>query len=583
MTETPNVDPHEERILILAPSRRDAPTVAAILQKAGLVAEICPDLRRLCSALQQGAGAALIAEEALADDAGTALLLTHLDRQPPWSEPPIVVVRAALHGALRNGFGRISGYGNIVLLERPFRSATLVSAMHSGLRARRRQYQVRDHLRERQNTEERLREQERELRRLNETLEQRVVERTAELEDANRRLMTEMQQRQQAEQALRQAQKMEAIGQITGGVAHDFNNLLMVVSGGINLLERTHDPERRERIVTGIRQAAARGEALTRQLLAFSRRMALSPEAVDLGQLLEGMGILVAGALRQDITIEVNVPDDLWPLMADPAQLDLAILNAAVNARDAMPNGGTLVIEASNARLNGENGLRGDFVRIEVRDTGTGIPSEILDRVFDPFFTTKGVGKGTGLGLSQVYGFAKQSGGQAEIKSRAGEGTSIILHLPRAPAAVAEVHSKHSTLEDHRRVIGGNRRVLLVEDDDGVAVMVREMLEGFGFVVDRVSNAPDALAALNNGHPVHLVFSDIVMPGGMSGIDLARKMKHLYPNIPVILTTGYSGTLPGREDMDGIQILQKPYAQTALEAVLRETWERRAAGPHTSH
>jgi signal transduction histidine kinase len=313
--------------------------------------------------------------------------------------------------------------------------------------------------------------QEQELLRLNETLEQRVWARTAELEEANRRLLAEMQQRQHAERALLQAQKMEAIGQLTGGIAHDFNNLLMVLSGGLDMLERAADPSRRDRLIAGMRQAATRGEALTRQLLAFSRRMALIPGPVHLHSLLEPMRILVAGALREDIQIEILIPQDLWPVLADAAQLELAILNLAVNARDAMPHGGRLTISASNAHVAEASGEEpfGDFVQIEVRDTGSGIPPEILDRVFDPFFTTKDVDKGTGLGLSQVYGFTKQSGGRVSIQSRPAEGTSIVLHLPRAIAVPAEDAPAPLPEREALRPVDGTRMVLLVEDNDGVA------------------------------------------------------------------------------------------------------------------
>jgi signal transduction histidine kinase/CheY-like chemotaxis protein len=572
MNKGPNTDSHEECILVLAPLRRDAPTVAAILTQAGLSAKICRDLAELCKALTKGAGAALIAEEALTGGESMATLRVCLEGQPPWSEPPIVVVTSGRgrRGA-REGVERFAGLGNVMVLERPLRSATLVSALRSALRARRRQYQVRDHLRERELTAERLRAQEEELRRLNETLEQRVHERTVELEEANSRLVAEIEQRQQAERALRQAQKMEAVGQLTGGVAHDFNNILMAFSAGLDMLERATDPVRRERIFSGMRQAGSRGEVLTRQLLAFSRRMALSPEAINLRSLLEGMHILVAGALRGDIVVDIKIPPDLWPVMADPTQLELAILNTAVNARDAMPRGGTLTIAARNARLDGtgESGLAGDFVRIEIRDTGTGIPPEIFDRVFDPFFTTKAVGKGTGLGLSQVYGFAKQSGGNIKIRSSVGEGTSMILHLPRAAALAADT----GALAPERRVpeylADGPRTVLLVEDNDEVAVLAAEMLEGLGFTVKRVSSAPAALAALENGRAVDLVFSDIVMPGGMNGIELARELKRRQPKLPIILTTGYCDAARDGEAIQGLALLRKPYRLHALEAALK--------------
>lgn len=569
------IDPREERVLILAPSHQDGPTLAAVLAKAGLSTKICATMRGLCDDLSVGAGAAVVAEESLYDPLEAACLPAFLKRQPPWSEPPIVVAMAP-HKGYGRGRNALPEYGNLVLLERPFSSAALVSALRSALQARRRQYQIRDHLLEHERNEARLRAKEHELRKLNESLEQRVRERTAELEEANRQLVAEIKQRQEAEQSLRHAQKLEAIGQLTGGVAHDFNNLLMVVSGGLNLLERTDDPARRGRILTGMREAAARGEALTRQLLAFSRRTALTPEPTDLSALLEGMRILIAGALRGDIVINIRIASDLWPVLTDPTQLNLVILNLAVNARDAMPKGGTLTITATNATLEGSNhyALSGEFVRIEVSDTGIGIPAQILDRVFDPFFTTKEVGKGTGLGLSHVYGFAKQSGGHVEISSREGEGTSVILYLPRGEA-VAQITSRARLMRSDWKGGDRQRRVLLVEDNDAVASLVEEMLQGLGFAPHRVSNAMEALATLENGLSFDLVFSDIVMPGGMNGIELARAIKRSAPDMPVILATGYSAALRDANGVEGLRILRKPYDMDALDTVLRDAWAGR--------
>ncbi|MES1994685.1 ATP-binding protein [Sphingomonas sp. 3F27F9] len=581
MTQIPGAEERDERVLILAPSRRDGPTVAAILERAGLGTQTVATLAELCRAMEEGVGAAIVVEEAVSPPPAMAMLQACLERLPAWSEPPILVVTASgSRGSA--GFGRgsehFAGFGNLVLLERPLRSVTLVSTLHSALRARRRQYQVRDHLRERERAEARLRAQEQDLRDLNETLEERVRERTAELEATNRRLAVEMEQRQEAERALRQAQKMEAIGQLTGGVAHDFNNLLMVVSGGLDMLGRAPDPERRERIVSGMRQAVTRGASLTRQLLAFSRRMSLAPEAIDLRARFDDMRILMTGALREDIALEVELAEDLWPVMADQTQLELAILNTVVNARDAMPQGGTVTIFAGNARLDGrgESRLTGDFVRIEVRDTGTGIAPDVLDRIFDPFFTTKEVGSGTGLGLSQVYGFAKQSGGHVKVRSRVGEGTRIILHLPRAnslPLAAAVEASPPAIPVPGPK---GERRILLVEDNDEVAELAGQMLEGLGFTVRRAESAPAALAQLENGHAADLVFSDVVMPGGMSGIELARELARRRPGLPVVLTSGFSdGQRDG--DADGLKLLRKPYRLDELEAALAA-----ALGAHLS-
>jgi signal transduction histidine kinase len=301
------------RILVLAPLRRDGPTIEAILTKADFSCEVCSSVAELAEKLTSGAAAALIAEEALLEAGAIDTLLRSLESQPRWSEPQILLVTTSGGRFARTPLGQASERANFVLLERPIRSTTLISSMKAALKARRRQYQVRDYLAELEVSEQRLRDQEAALRHLNGSLEARVAERTEQLEQANARLMEEMKQREQAERALRQAQKMEAIGQLTGGVAHDFNNLLMVISGSLSLLDRTSDTARRERLVHGIKQAAARAEALTKQLLAFSRRMTLSPQAVDLPSLLEGMSILVAGALREDIEVEVDLERGFGP------------------------------------------------------------------------------------------------------------------------------------------------------------------------------------------------------------------------------------------------------------------------------
>jgi len=394
------------------------------------------------------------------------------------------------------------------------------------------------------------------LRQLNETLEARVTERTAELVEA--------------QAALAQAQKMEAVGQLTGGVAHDFNNLLMVISGGLDLLGRHQDPERRQRVMDGMRQAVERGAALTRQLLTFSRREALKPEPIALEQRIGDMGELLARSLRGDIRVDMTFAPDLWPVNADPTQLELAVLNLAVNARDAMPNGGILTIRGENALSVHDDEIKGDFVRISVSDNGTGIPPEVLARVFEPFFTTKDVGKGSGLGLAQIYGFAKQSGGIVRIESAVGFGTTVMLFLPRSDRGPASSEHRLEALgrpaDDTVSTQGAT--VLLVEDDDEVAALAADMIGQLGYEVTRVADAAAALGALANGRTIDIVFSDIMMPGGMSGADLAQEIIRRRPGLPVVLTTGYDGQALSPTDGRALPLLRKPYRLDALESVL---------------
>jgi signal transduction histidine kinase len=391
----------------------------------------------------------------------------------------------------------------------------------------------------------------------------------AELKAANRRLRIESEERERAEEALRQSQKMEALGRLTGGVAHDFNNILMAATSGLELLERTGDPARRERLRHGIRQAVDRGAALTRQLLAFSRRAPMTGVMVDLGARIEGMRVLLERSLREDITVELRLPPDVWCVEVDPDQLEIALVNIAVNARDAMPEGGVISIGAQNLEGFSNGRLSGDFVRLWVTDTGGGVPPEVLSRVFEPFFTTKEVGKGTGLGLSQVYGFVHASGGEVSIESEAGEGTTVSMLLPRChETAAAPAPSEPPPL------VRGTGRVLLVDDDDAVAAVVADMLEELGYEPLRASTAAEALEVLER-ETVDLVLSDMVMPGRMDGRELARIVHARFPGLPVILTTGFSEAAAAAR-ADGLRLLLKPYK---IEALAQELSAARTAAP----
>jgi len=392
-----------------------------------------------------------------------------------------------------------------------------------------------------------------------------LADRAAELVRANNLLQQQMIEREKAEDALRQSQKMEAIGRLTGGIAHDFNNLLMVASSGIELLDRTEDPKRRRALSAGVRQAVERGAALTRQLLAFARRSPLRAEVLDLRSHIEGLRFLLERSLREDIEVVLDLAGDLWPVEADRGELELALLNLAVNARDAMPNGGRLTVTGRN--LQGEDGAP-DRVCLRVSDTGAGMSNVVASRVFEPFFTTKEVGRGTGLGLSQVYGFARSSGGDITVESREGEGTTFTLCLPRTDKTPQEVGAEEPLVADGKpnRARGGGR-LLLVEDDDAVAAGVGHMLGDLGYRHVRVASAAEALEMLEQDPGFDLVFSDMVMPGEMDGLGLAQEVRRRMPETPVLLTTGFSEAASAATG-EAFPLLPKPYGIDSLsEAV----------------
>ncbi len=394
-----------------------------------------------------------------------------------------------------------------------------------------------------------------------------LADRAEVLAETNDLLHQQMTERENAEQALRQSQKMEAIGRLTGGIAHDFNNLLMVASSGVELLDRTEDPKRRKALTDGVRQAVERGAALTRQMLAFSRRAPLKTEVLHLPARIEGLRFLLDRALREDIEVVLDLPDDLWRIEADPGELELALLNLAVNARDAMPNGGCITLAAHNAP--GDKGGT-DMVCLTVADTGTGMSEAVALRVFEPFFTTKEVGRGTGLGLSQVYGFVRSSGGQIGVESAEGAGTTFTLCLPRTDKpATAPILAPAATRSDPfaRKAEG---RLLLVEDDDAVAAGVGHMVRDLGYTYIRAARAADALRLLEQGGRFDLVFSDMVMPGDMDGLALAKAIRQRHPDLPVVLTTGFSEAAAAAT-AERFRLLSKPYGIEALAAALGET------------
>jgi PAS domain S-box-containing protein len=369
----------------------------------------------------------------------------------------------------------------------------------------------------------------------------------------------------QTREQLAQAQKMEALGQLTGGIAHDFNNLLMIVSGYAQLLQSRLSEPKDVQAIEAIRAAANRGEKLTRQLLTFSRRQQLMPMVVDLRQRIDAVRDMLAPSLRGNIEYISDIEDNIWPVEVDLGEMELALLNIAINARDAMPDGGTITLSARNVVLkpgSAAGPLEGDFVALAMIDTGTGIAADLLQRVFEPFFTTKPVGKGTGLGLSQVHGFAAQSGGAATVSSEPGRGTVVTLYLPRARAGLAEGAGDAAAPASEQT----QGTVLVVEDSRDVADVTSALLEQLGFRVVRAENAAEALRHLQQGIEFDLLLSDIVMPGAVDGIGLAQICQERFPEIPVLLTSGFSDaaqTADGRFD-----ILRKPFELAALERAI---------------
>jgi PAS domain S-box-containing protein len=403
-----------------------------------------------------------------------------------------------------------------------------------------------------------------EVRHLNETLEQRVALEVAE--------------RMKAEETLRQAQKMEAVGQLTGGIAHDFNNLLTIIIGNIELLQRRlpDDAARLRRAADHAMEGARRAATLTQRLLAFSRRQPLDPKPIDANQLVAGMSELLRRTLGETIVLETVLAGGLWRTQADPNQLENAILNLAVNARDAMPNGGKLTIETANARLDeayveavSEPISAGQYVLVAVSDTGTGMDQEAMEKAFEPFFTTKEAGKGTGLGLSQVYGFVRQSNGHVRIYSELGSGTTAKIYLPRllnSDGAPAEVIERRTAARS-----GEGETILVVEDENSLRQYTTETLRELGY---RVLDAPDGPTALDilDQHPeIDLLFTDVVLAGGMNGRVLADEVLRRRPNIEVLFTTGYTSNAVvhhGRLD-PGVHLISKPFTYAELASKVR--------------
>jgi len=532
--------PLSERALVLAPTGRDAQVAVQILKEAGFPAQTASGLPELVAELEKGAGLAVIADEAL-QTADVRGLVEFLSSQPAWSDIPIVLMTSHGGGPERNpAAGRLADLlGNVTFLERPFHPTTLASVIRTAVRSRRRQYDARARLVE--------------LADLTQTLEERVDERT-------KALMEEVAARERAQDQLRQAQKLESIGKLTGGVAHDFNNLLAAVMGNLELLrKRVGDDERAQRYISGAVQGAERGAALTQRLLAFARQQDLTPQAVDLKTLIGGMSDLLDRSLGPQVLVNLKLPPGLPPAKVDANQVELAILNLAINARDAMPEGGEITISLRSETVRrGRDLAAGDYLRIDIADTGCGMAPDVAKMAIEPFFSTKPVGKGTGLGLSMVHGLAMQLGGKLGLKSTVGRGTTATLWLPVAPA-----EARPATIAPQVQSFAPARpaTILLVDDDPLIATSTCDMLEDLGHTVIETNSGPSALEVLRGHQAIDLMVTDYAM-AGMTGVELAKAAKSLRPSLPILLATGYADLTEG----SGADLprLAKPYHQAQL-------------------
>ncbi|MCR8931420.1 ATP-binding protein [Pseudomonas sp. S11A4] len=547
--------PLAERALILAPLGRDSQIALKILNEAGYGGVVTPALGELCTQLDLGAGLLLVAAEALRGPE-METLFAWLEQQPAWSDLPIILLTH--HGGQEQGpSSRLSDLlGNVSFLERPFHPVTLVSMVSAALRGRRRQYEARDRLID-------LSESERRLQSTLETLEQQVEERTAQL--------------RHNEEALRQSQKMEAVGQLTGGIAHDFNNMLTGIIGSLELIRRRLARGRTEDLDSLIDlgvTSANRAAGLTHRLLAFSRRQSLDSKAVQMNTLVLSMGELLQRSLNESIHLEMRLNENLWIAEADPNQLESALLNLVINARDAMPDGGKLVVETSNQVLHRDfteaysNLEPGDYVMLSVTDNGCGMPQSVMSRAFDPFFTTKPIGQGTGLGLSMIYGFSKQSRGHVSIESEIDQGTTVKLYLPRFRGE--EMVSDDKDVEQSPDALDGET-VLIVEDDPAVRVLVCAVLSELGYAYVEAGDADTALPFLNSTQRIDLLISDVGLPG-MNGRQLAEVGRQYRPGLKVLFITGYAEHAAVRGGFldSGMQMITKPFTFDLLTAKVRE-------------
>ena len=568
------------KVLVAAPFGRDAESVARLLGREGYHAEICQDLSAIAALIDDRLGAVVITEEALATD--RRKLRAAVEAQPTWSDIPFIVLAARRMGPLPAGQAAVLRISDVIdnytVLERPLSSMSLISAISSAMRSRQKQFVMRDHLAEISSHNQALARSEEELRaardilaRNQDELEAMVAERTEELARAN--------------EHLHQAQKMEAVGQLTGGIAHDFNNMLTGIIGSLDIIRRRIAAGRLDdlqRFMDAATTSATRAAGLTQRLLAFSRRQSLDSKPVDVNSLIESLGDLIARTIGEQITLDLKLDACLPPGIADANQLESAILNLAINARDAMPEGGALTVRTTVAHLDAVEAAAmtdadaGRYVVVSVSDSGVGMAPELLDKVFEPFFTTKPLGQGTGLGLSMIYGFAQQSGGHVTIDSMVGEGTTVSIFLPAG-----------DRIEDSAKDIvaapqGHGQRVLVVEDDPSVRLLIRDVLEEVGYGAIEAGDGAAALPILASDTAIDLMISDVGLPG-INGRQLAETARAHRPDLPILFVTGYAENAAIRGDFLGtnMAMITKPFSLDDLgrkisEILSHETIENRA-------
>lgn len=541
--------PHlSERALILAPQGRDAEVAGAILREARFTSLACSSIPQLVEEMEKGAGFALVTEEQL-HTADLNALSRWISAQPEWSDFPFILLTLRGGGLERNpAAGRYLGMlGNVTFLERPFHPTTLISLAQSACRARRRQYDARSRLEQ--------------LHRLAAELEQRVEQRTAE--------------RQSALKQLHEVQKLETLGQLTGGVAHDFNNLLTPIIGALDLLQRRFKGEDAsvQRWIANALQSGERAKTLVQRLLGFARRQELQSRPVDISALIDGMRDLIASSLGSTIELRLNCAQGLPPAMADPNQLELAILNLGVNARDAMPEGGQLTITSEMVEIEEASGIDlapGAYIRLMVRDSGTGMDAETLTRAVEPFFSTKEVGRGTGLGLSMVHGLMAQLGGAFTLDSELGRGTCATLYLPISTnGGVADA------LVSRPPPVASNTplSILLVDDEELVRNGTAEMLRSLGHRVTEAGGGAEALRTLMTTSGIELVITDYKMPR-MDGAELAQRIRAERPDMPLLLISGYTGAA---DPIANMPRLNKPFGLQELAEALQRVSEENMA------